>query len=658
MSSGAGSREQRTAAERREDAELARRLEKAWRRERGLVGWLSSNDHKDIGRRFIVTALIFFLLGGLLAFLMRLQLARPQAGLIGPDLYDQIFTMHGTTMMFLFAIPVMEAFGIYLVPLMLGTRNIAFPRLASFSYWIYLLGGIVLYVFFFLNIGPDAGWFMYPPLSGPEFSPGKRVDIWSQLINFTEISALAASIELIVTTFKLRAPGMSINRVPLLVWAMLVTSFMVVFAMPSVMTASLFLTTDRLVGTHFYNPVEGGDPLLWQHVFWFFAHPEVYIIFIPATGFVSAMLPAFTRRPVFGYTALVLSLIATAFIGFGLWVHHMFTTGLPQLGAAFFTAATMMIAIPSGIQVFCWIASIWSGRLVLRTPMLFILGFLFVFILGGMTGVMQAAEPLDHQLHDTYFVVAHFHYVLIGGAVFPLFGALYYWFPKFEGRLMSERLGRINFGLMFVGFNLAFFPMHILGLEGMPRRVYTYLPETGWGSLNAVSTAGAVMLALGVALFLFNAWWSRRNGPVAGDNPWDADTLEWTTTSPPPSYNFLYIPILDSRDPAWTRTPQSPVIVGLQSDCREVVLTSIDAEPDSLMILPQPSIWPLVTALAAGATFVTACFTPWALPIGSALGAIGLIGWAWPTQRDEECEPPRAEEMSEQDKKDGARRRK
>ncbi|HYC56637.1 MAG TPA: cytochrome c oxidase subunit I [Candidatus Binatia bacterium] len=651
-----GSGPSEPAARTAEEASLHQELQETWSRDPGLRGWLASNDHKDIGRRFIVTALIFFVLGGLLAFLMRLQLAHPNGTVLGPDLYNQIFTMHGTTMMFLFAIPVMEAVGIYLVPLMVGTRAIAFPRLASFSYWIFLFGGVALYTFFFLNIGPDAGWFMYTPLSGPEFSPGKRVDIWSQLINFTEISALSASIELIVTTFKLRAPGMSINRIPLLVWAMLVTSFMVVFAMPSVMTASLFLTTDRLVGTHFYNAAEGGDPLLWQHVFWFFAHPEVYIIFVPATGFVSSILPAFTRRPVFGYTALVLSLIATVFIGFGLWVHHMFATGIPQLGASFFTAATMMIAIPSGIQVFCWIASIWSGNLRLRTPMLFVLGFLFLFVLGGLSGVMQASVPLDLQVHDTYFVVAHFHYVLIGGAVFPLFGALYFWFPKVTGRMPGEKMGKLSFALMFVGFNLTFFPMHVLGLEGMPRRVYTYLPETGWAGENLLATIGAITLATGFLVTLVNAWWSIRHGAPAGENPWDADTLEWTTPSPPPAYNFLHVPVVDSREPGWTRTSASPIVTGVRSDCREVLLTSLDAEPDSLMELPNPSIWPMVTAMAAGTTFVLACFTPWAVPIGTVLGGIGLIGWAWPKSEDDECEPPRVEDMSEQEKKEGAPR--
>jgi cytochrome c oxidase subunit I+III len=418
------------------------RLERTWAVPGGIVGWLSAADHKTIGRRFILTTFVFFLLGGILAVLMRVQLARPENTFVDPDLYNQLFSLHGTTMMFLFAVPVMEAMAIYLVPLAVGTREIAFPRLAAFNYWVFLFGGAMIYVAFVLNTGPENGWFSYVPLAGPEYSPGKRADFWAQMVTFTELSALGVAVQLIVTILKQRAPGMSLNRMPLMVWAILVTSVMTVFAMPAVMLASTFLIMDRLIGTHFYNPAEGGDALLWQHLFWFFGHPEVYIILVPALGFVSSIIATFARRPVFGYTANVLSLIAIGFLSFGLWVHHMFTTGLPQLGASFFTAASMLIAIPSGIQIFCWIATLWDGRLQFRTPLLFVLGFFFMFVLGGLTGVMTASVPLDAQVHDTYFVVAHFHYVLIGGAVFPLFGAIYYWFPKFSGRLLNERAGR------------------------------------------------------------------------------------------------------------------------------------------------------------------------------------------------------------------------
>jgi cytochrome c oxidase subunit I+III len=617
------------------------RLEKTWGDEPGFWGWLASTNHKTVGRRFILTAFGFFILGGILAALMRMQLARPENTLIGPDLYNQIFTMHGTTMMFLFAVPVMEAMAVYLVPLMVGARNIAFPRLNAFGYWIYLFGGIMIYVAFLLNIGPDTGWFSYVPLSGPEFSPGKRVDFWAQLITFTEISALVVATELITTIFKLRAPGMSLNRIPLYVWAILVMAFMVFFAMPTVALASITLITDRLFSTHFFNPAEGGDPILWQHLFWFFGHPEVYIIFIPATGFISAIIPTFVRRPIFGYTALVLSLISTGFIGFGLWVHHMFTAGLPRMGESFFTAATMMIVIPSGVQIFCWIATIWGGRPRFKTPLLFVMGFFFTFIIGGMTGVMQASIPLDLQVHDTYFVVAHFHYVLIGGSVFPLFGAFYYWMPKFTGRMLSERLGKWNFWLMFVGFNLTFFPMHQLGLQGMPRRVYTYLPGMDWGGMNVAASAGAALLTLGIVLFIVNFFWSRHSGAVAGDNPWGASTLEWATTSPPPAYNFLRIPTVAGRDTLWTQPEDQPEVVGLRSDVRQVLVTRmLDAEPDHIEEFPTSTIWPLMAALATTALFIGSIFTPWAIIWGAIPVVLALIGWFWPTKRDAEERPP------------------
>jgi cytochrome c oxidase subunit I+III len=614
-------------------------LDAVWRDRPGLWGWLTSTDHKSIGKRYIITAFVFFLLGGLNAGLMRLQLARPEDGLIGPDRYDQLFTVHGTTMMFLFAVPMMTAIGLYFVPLMIGAREIAFPRLNAFGYWVYLIGGVFLYVQYFLNTGPDAGWFSYVPLSGPGFSPGKRVDTWAQTVTFTEIAGLIAAVELIVTIFKCRAPGMSLNRMPLFVWAMLVMAFMILFAMPWVATATMFLAMDRLIGTHLFNPAEGGDALLWQHLFWFFGHPEVYIIFVPALGMVSEIVSTFTRRPVFGYPAMVLALVTTGFLSFGLWVHHMFVTGIPQLGTSFFTAASYMITIPTGLQIFCWIATIWLGCPRLSVPFLFIIGFVVTFIIGGFTGVMIASVPYDQQVHDTYFIVAHLHYVLLGGGVFPLFGAFYYWYPKITGRMLSETLGRWQFALWFIGVNLAFFPMHLLGLQGMPRRVYTYLPETGWGPLNFLATVGAVIMVASVLLFLVNVAVSRRRGRLAGENPWDAPTLEWATASPPASYSFAYIPVVEGRSALWERSPEQPVVTGLRTDMREVLVTTLlDAEPDHRHRQPQPTVWPLLAALATGLFFIVLVYTPWGFVIGAVALGLALTGWAWPSQEEHQLQ--------------------
>ena len=609
----------------------ALRLEQTWADPPGFTGWWSHVDHKSVGRRYLVTAFAFFLLGGLLAALMRLQLARPDNTLIGPDLYNQIFTTHGTTMMFLFAVPVMQGLGVYFVPLMVGARSIAFPRLVAFSYWMFLFGGIFLYVSFLLNAGPNAGWFSYTPLSELLYTSSKRADVWAQLITFTEAASLAVAVSIVTTVFKLRAPGMTLNRIPLFVWAQVVTSFMVIFAMPAVMLASTMLILDRLVNTHFFDVERGGDSLLWQHLFWFFGHPEVYIIFLPSSGIVSTIIPTFASRPQFGYLAIALSLVATAFMGFGLWVHHMFATGLPQLGESFFTAASMMIAVPTGMQFFCWIATLWSGRVAIKVPMLWIFGFFAIFLCGGLTGVMLASVPLNLQLHDTFFVVAHFHYVLIGGALFPLFGGLYYWYPKITGRLLSERLGAWVFGLMFVGFNLTFFPLHALGLRGMPRRVYTYPAGMGWDWLNLLASAGAVLMALGVALFVFDAVRARWSGRVATDNPWNAGTLEWATSSPPPNSNFVHPPTVGGREPVWENANDQPIVAGLREDVRDVLVTYVlDAEPDHRIEFPSPSVWPFVTAIATTVLFIWSIFTPWGFVYGSVLVFLAGIGWFWP----------------------------
>jgi cytochrome c oxidase subunit I+III len=618
------------------DAELDAALVGSWGDPPGLWGWLVTTEHKRIAVRYIVTALGFFALGGILAGLMRIQLARPENGFIGPDLYNQMFTVHGTSMMFLFAVPVMESIGLYIVPLMLGTRNVAFPKLNAFGYWMYLFGGLFLYTSFFVNSGPDVGWFSYVPLAGPEYGIGKRADVWAQTVTFTEVAALVGAVQLVTTILKMRAPGMTIARMPLFVWAMLVTAFMIIFSMPAVVLASTMLIVDRLVGTHFFNYAEGGSSLLWQHLFWFFGHPEVYIIFVPALGMVSTIVTTFARRPVFGHLAIVLSMIATGFLGFGLWVHHMFATGLPRLGNSFFTAASMMIAIPSGIQIFCWIATLWGSRPALRTPLLFVIAFFVDFIIGGLTGVMLASVPLDLQVHDTYFVVAHLHYVLIGGAVFPLFGAIYYWFPKVTGRMLGERLGRWNFWLFFVGFNLTFFPMHILGLIGMPRRVYTYPADMGWGPLNLLATIGAGLIALSVLAFIANMAISLRRGSLAGANPWDAETLEWATSSPPPPYNFARLPFVTSLTPLWSERLTLTVVEGLRTDRREVLVTSVnDALPIQREQLPEPSIWPLAAAIVSSIVLVWSIFTPWAITYGAIPVLIVLVGWFWPKKPPE-----------------------
>ena len=592
-------------------------------------------DHKTIGVRYLVTAFSFFILAGLLAALVRLQLAVPGNTFLGPDLYNQVFTTHGVAMMFLFAVPVMEGMGVYLIPLMVGTRNIAFPRLNAYSYYIYLFGGLLVFGSLLVNTGADSGWFSYVPISGPEYGAGKRSDIFNQMINFTEIAALGAAVALVTTVFKLRAPGMTLNRLPVFVWAMLVTALMVIFAMPAVVLSSLYQLLDRLVGTHFFNPAEGGDVILYQHLFWFFGHPEVYIIFLPAVGMVSAIITSATRRRTFGYIALVISLFTTGFLAFSVWVHHMFATGLPQLGLNFFTAASMVIAIPAGTQMFCWLAALWKGGFRVQPPLLFVLGFMATFLAGGLTGVTLASVPFDLQVTDTYYVVAHFHYVLVGGAVFPLLAGIHHWYPKITGRRLSDRLATWSFWTLFVGFNVTFFPMHILGLRGMPRRVYTYPPDMGWSTLNLVSSLGALLLAAGGALLVVNVVRSLKAGELAGDDPWGADSLEWATSSPPPVYNFLEIPVVEGRHALWERSADPPVVKGVRSDIREVVVTDVmDAHPVHKMDMPDPSIWPFLTAVATAGLLIGSMFTPWSVVYGCVPAGIAGLGWFWPKKKD------------------------
>ncbi len=619
------------------DVDRAARLRRTWGEPGGFIGWFKSVDHKSIAKRFFVTSFIFFLFAGVLAALMRLQLARPENRFLGPDQYNQFFTVHGSTMIFLFAVPMMfQAFSIYLVPLMVGARNIAFPRLVAFSYYIFLAGGVFFLVGLVLNIGGDAGWFGYPPLSGPAFSPGKRVDFWAQMITFTELSALSTAVPIIITILRHRAPGMTLNRMPIFCWSQLTVAFMVIFAMPAVMVSSSMLLLDRLVGTHFFNPAEGGDVLLYQHLFWFFGHPDVYIIFLPGTSITSTLVANFSRRKDFGYEVLVVSTVATGFIGFGVWVHHMFATGLPQISISFFTAASLMIVIPTAAQFFCWTTTLWHGKLWFRVPILYIFGFFFIFLIGGMSGVTLASVPLDWQVHDSFYVVAHLHYVIIGSALFPMFAGLYYWIPKITGRMMNEKIGHLQFWLFFIGFNLTFFPMHILGMRGMTRRIYTYIPEVPWGNLNLLATIGVAFMAAGILVFILNFLWSRTNGVPAGDNPWYAGTLEWATSSPPPPYNFLELHTVGDREPVWYDPPDSPVVTGVREDVREELIThAVDADPDHKQESPAPSSWPFWTAITTTALFIGTVFTQWAIFVGAAV-AVTLIGWYFPKRSTSE----------------------
>ncbi len=626
------------------------RLQHAWGQAPGLAGWLSAVNHRAIGLRYMVTAFTFFLIAGVEALIIRVQLSLPDLQIIHPDTYNQLFTMHGTTMMFLFVVPFLEGLGIYLVPLMIGARDMVFPRLNAFGYWVYLASGVMLHWSLLTGTAPDSGWFNYPPLTGIGFRPGPGIDYWVTLITFLEVAALVAAVELIVTIFMQRAPGMSLNRMPLFVWAMLVTSFMIVFAMPPLVVASMMLGLDRFAGTHFFNVAAGGDPLLWQHLFWFFGHPDVYIMLAPALGVTSAIVPVFSRRPIAGYLLLVVSLIAIGFISFGLWVHHMYAVGLPIMGMNFFVAASMLIVVPSGLQILAWIVTMWRGALVIRTPLLYSIGFIVLFILGGITGIMIASVPFDWQVHDTFFIVGHFHYVLVGAVVFPILAAISYWFPKITGRMLDETSGRWTFWVIFVAFNLTFFPMHLLGFQGMPRRVYTYLPEMHWEALNLVVTAGAALMAAGVLAFVVNVLLSARVGEPAGDNPWGADSLEWATSSPPPLYNFRHLPVVRSGNPLWDdMNPQAPDLgpgFGWRSEMADAVhgrrqtiaTTAMDAVPDHQLILPSPSLWPFWTAIALSVGFVGVMVHPILLGVGGGLAVVGLIGWHWPQWDDRDMD--------------------
>jgi cytochrome c oxidase subunit I len=613
-------------------------LGQIWRTAPGLAGFLSSVDHKKIGKLYIITAFVFLILGGIEALVMRLQLIGPDRRLLTPEQYNQVFSMHGITMIFLYAMPVLSGFSNYLWPLLLGSRDMAFPRLNALSYWIYVAAGLFMYAGFAVGAGPDDGWYNYLPNGSLPFSPGMNIDFYALGMIFLGISTSVGSANFIVSVLRTRAPGMSVNRMPIMVWGTLTASCANLLVIPAVSLAFLLLWMDRQFGTHFFDVAEGGQPLLWQHLFWMFGHPWVYAVVLPAMGIVSDALPTFCRRPLIGYTLVALSTVATMILGFGVWVHHMFATGMPTLALSFFSGASMVITIPSAVAVFAWTATIWLGRPVITTAFLFFASMIVLFVIGGVSGFMTASVPVDWQLTQTYFVVAHLHYVLIGINLFPVVGAIYYWFPKMTGRLLDERLGRWNFWTMFIGFNLAFLPMHLTGLRGMPRRIYTYPDGMGWNSLNLITTIGAFVLAVGVLLLLVNVWTSLRRGKRAGDNPWDAPTLEWSVPSPPPDYNFAVIPHIVSRHPLWEdrldETPERSVLTtGLLLDRgRETIgTTPLDADPDLILKMPADSYAPFTLTIGLCLLFVALLLHAWWLAAaGSMVGIAAIIVWLWP----------------------------
>lgn len=617
---------------------LADRLSSIWSDPPTLYGSLATIDHKKIGKRYLVTAFAFLLIGGVEALAMRIQLAAPNVGLLSPEAYNQIMSMHGTTMIFWYAAPILAGFGNYLVPLFIGARDMAFPRLNAFTYWTFLLSGVLLYVSPFLGMAPRGGWFAYVPFTGPTYSPGLHMDFFSFALIFLTVSTTAGAINFIATVFRLRAPGMSVDRMPLFLWSTTTTSFVIIFSLPALTAALVLLELSRLWGFHFFDPGAAGDPLLWQQLFWIFGHPWVYIIFLPATGMISMIVPVFSRRPIVGYVWVALATVLTGLVGFGVWVHHMFATGLPQVSMGFFSAASMSISIFTTIQVFAWVATIWTGRPVIKLPMLFALGFIFMLVIGGLSGVMTAVIPFDWQVHDTYFVVAHIHFVLIGANVFPVFAAFYYWLPKMTGRMMNETLGHWNFWLMTVGMLLGFFTMHITGLVGMPRRVFTYTADSGWTLLNAITTAGTLVFAIGVLVGIVNLFYSLRAGDRAGPNPWGADTLEWSVSSPPPVYSSERIPTVASRHPLWDTHDEEADPEGRRAfaEGKETLATStIDARDGFIARMPEESILPLVVALLLLGLFLALIFNAvWAVAGFGIATLAGVAAWMWPESKE------------------------
>ena len=601
----------------------------------GIASWLTTVDHKRIGILYGTTAFLFLLVGGLEALVMRLQLAGPEQRLVSAPFYNALFTMHGTTMVFLAIMPLNAAFFNYVVPLMIGARDVAFPRLNAFSYWVFLAGALFLNVSFLVGAPPDAGWFGYANLTTRPFSPGHGIDFWALGLQVLGVSSMVAGVNFIVTILNMRAPGMTLMRMPLFVWMTLVTQFLIVLAFPPVTVGLIYLTFDRFLGTHFYDVGAGGDLHLWQHLFWIFGHPEVYILILPAFGIVSEVIPTFARKPLFGAPVMIYSGILIGFFGFGVWSHHMFAAGMGPVADAAFSIATMLIAIPTGVKIFNWLATLWGGTIRFSTAFRFAAGLVGLFTIGGLSGIMHASPPVDLQQTDSYFVVAHMHYVLIGGSLFGIFAGLYYWWPKMTGRYLDERLGRLNFWTMVVGFNVAFFPQHFLGALGMPRRIYTYPPDAGWTSWSFVSTVGAFVLGLGIAIFVVNALVSLRRGRRAPADPWDGRTLEWRTSSPPPVHDFDEIPPVYSRDTFWREKH------GDRHGRRPVPRPPV-ADAHGLH-LPAPSVWPAVAAVGIFAAVVGALVHLALLVAGALLAVVALFAFALEHHR----EPAHAHQVGE-----------
>jgi cytochrome c oxidase subunit I len=618
---------------------VQQRLLELWETPKTFYGWFSTVDHKELGKRYIITAMTFLLIGGVEALIMRIQLARPDEAFLGPETYNQIFTMHGMTMIFWYASPILSGFGIYFVPLMIGARDMAFPRFNAFTYWTYLFSGILLYISPFMGQSPHGGWFAYVPYTNVPYSPGWGMDFYNLALILLSIATVGGAINFIVTIFHLRAPGMAISKMPLFLYSTLTVSWVTVFAQPALTAANIFLELDRRWGTHFFDPAHGGNPVLWQQVFWFFGHPWVYIIFLPATGMISMIIPTFSRRPIVGYAYVAIATVLTGVVGFGVWVHHMFAVGMGHMAMSFFSAASMTISLMTTVQIFAWLATIWKGRPVLTTAMHFALGFVALIVVGGLSGIVTAMIPVDWQMTDTYFVVAHIHYVLVGANMFPVFAAIYYWYPKMTGRMLNEMLGKVSFWIIFIGFNLAFFPMHILGIIGMPRRIYTYPIALGWDSMNMLMTIGAFILAFGVLLTIINVFQSLKSGRIAGKNPWGADTLEWSTDSPPAAYGSVHIPTVISRHPLWDEHDEEDDPNGeriLDRDRLTFSSSWLDAEISAVARMPEDSILPLLLALGFFVICGALIFQWMWTTLGAMIFCLLIAAiWFWPKQEGE-----------------------